>query len=103
MKERYRQTPSGNYIPSISVPASSRILHIEMATSLDKNEILHFDEKADSVSVEANKPHQVVQIDNVQVLGLDPADAEFYINFSEERRKKVIHKVRPSSRCLGRY
>jgi hypothetical protein len=34
-----------------------------------------------------------VKIDNFQVLGLDPAEADFYINFSEERRKKVIHKV----------
>jgi hypothetical protein len=98
MGEGYRQTPTGNYIPSISFPAPSRILHIEMATSLEKNEILHLDEKADSVY--ATKPHQIVQIDNVQVLGLDPADADFYVNFSEERRKKVIHKVRSSSQRL---
>ena len=62
-----------------------------MTTSMEKNDIQYVDEKADSVY--ATKPHQIVQIDNVQVLGLDPADADFYINFSEERRKKVIHKV----------
>jgi hypothetical protein len=63
-----------------------------MATTMEKNEIQYVDEKAESVY--ATKPHQIVHIDNVQVLGLDPADADFYINFSEERRKKVIHKVR---------
>jgi hypothetical protein len=62
-----------------------------MATMNEKSEIQHVDEKADSIY--ATKGHQMVQIDNVQVLGLDPADADFYINFSEERRKKVIHKV----------
>jgi hypothetical protein len=62
-----------------------------MANMNEKSEIQHVDEKTDSIY--AAKGHQMVQIDNVQVLGLDPADAEFYINFSEERRKKVIHKV----------
>jgi hypothetical protein len=63
-----------------------------MATPNEKNEVQHVDEKVDSIY--APKQHQMVQIDNVQVLGLDPADADFYINFSDERRKKVIHKVR---------
>jgi hypothetical protein len=63
-----------------------------MATTFEKNEIQYIDEKPDSVY--ASKPHQIVQIDNVQVLGLDPADADFYSNFSEDRRKRVIHKVR---------
>lgn len=63
-----------------------------MSNSMEKNDIQYVDEKPDSVY--APKQHQVVQIDNVPVLGLDPADAEFYINFSDERRKKVIHKVR---------
>jgi hypothetical protein len=63
-----------------------------MTISMEKNEIHHVDEQEDSIH--APKQHQIVQIDNVQVLGLDPADADFYINFSEERRKKVIHKVR---------
>jgi hypothetical protein len=62
-----------------------------MATSIEKTEIQYVDEKPDSVY--ASKQHQVVQIDNVQVLGLDPADADFYINFSDEKRKRVIHKV----------
>ena len=66
-----------------------------MATAADKREIQFFEERADSEY--APKQHQVVQIDNVQVLGLDPADVDFYINFSEERRKKVVHKAsRPS-------
>jgi hypothetical protein len=62
-----------------------------MAATFEKSDIEHIDEKQQSVY--ASKPHQVVQIDNVQVLGLDPDDAEFYINFSDEKRKRVIHKV----------
>jgi len=62
-----------------------------MAATFEKSDIEHINEKPDSVY--ASKPHQVVQIDNVQVLGLDPDDADFYINFSDEKRKRVIHKV----------
>jgi hypothetical protein len=62
-----------------------------MATLAEKNEIQYVDDKPESVY--ERKQHQIVKIDNFQVLGLDPADADFYINFSEERRKKVIHKV----------
>ncbi|KAF1961134.1 MFS general substrate transporter [Byssothecium circinans] len=43
--------------------------------------------------MDATKPSRIIQIDNFQVLGLDPDDAEFYINFGEEKRKRVIHKV----------
>jgi len=66
-----------------------------MSPSIDKNEIQFMDEKFDSVH--AAKPHQIVQIDNFQVLGLHPEDADFYNNYSEEQRKRVIHKVRISS------
>jgi hypothetical protein len=59
---------------------------------MEKNEIQYIDEKADSI--QAAKPHQIVKIDNFQVLGLQPGDAEFYINYTEEQRKRVIHKVR---------
>jgi hypothetical protein len=56
-----------------------------------KNDIQFIDEKAESVG--AQKSNQIIQIDNFQVLGLEPDDSEFYINFGEERRRKVIHKV----------
>jgi len=56
-----------------------------------KKDIQFIDEKAESVG--AQKSNQIIQIDNFQVLGLEPDDSEFYINFDEERRKKVIHKV----------
>ena len=45
------------------------------------------------------KSNQIIQIENFQVLGLDPEDADFYINFSEEKRKRVIHKVSLSLFC----
>ncbi|KAJ8110574.1 hypothetical protein OPT61_g6615 [Boeremia exigua] len=58
---------------------------------MEKNEISYVDDKSDSVH--DAKPHQIVQIENFQVLGLHPEDADFYTNYSEEKRKKVIHKV----------
>jgi hypothetical protein len=63
-----------------------------MTSPMEKNEIQYIDEKADSIAVA--KPHQIVKIDNFQVLGLQPEDADFYINYSEEQRKRVIRKVR---------
>ncbi|KAI1337038.1 putative MFS transporter [Xylariaceae sp. FL0016] len=39
------------------------------------------------------KAQHIVVIDDVRVLGLTPEDADFYHGFSEERRKKLIHKV----------
>lgn len=62
-----------------------------MSPSMDKSEIQYIDEKAESI--ESPKPYQIVKIDNFQVLGLAPEDADFYINYSEEQRKRVIHKV----------
>ncbi|KAF2106529.1 hypothetical protein BDV96DRAFT_654536 [Lophiotrema nucula] len=62
-----------------------------MSAIQEKNDIQFIDEKAESLHAE--KPHQVVQIDNIQVLGLHPDDADFYLNFSEEKKKRVIHKV----------
>lgn len=59
--------------------------------AIEKNEISYVDEKSESVH--DTKPHQIVQIDNFQVLGLHPDDAEFYINYPEEKRKRVIRKV----------
>lgn len=49
------------------------------------------DEKPESV---VEKSRQIIQIDNFSVLGLSSEDAEFYINYPMEKRKKVIHKVR---------
>ncbi|CAN9262229.1 unnamed protein product [Alternaria alternata] len=61
-----------------------------MSPSMDKSEIQYIDEKAESI--ESSKPHQIIKIDNFQVLGLAPEDADFYINYSDEQRKRVIHK-----------
>lgn len=62
-----------------------------MTVSFEKNDIQYVDEKPDSVH--ATKPHQIVQIENFHVLGLDPDDADFYINYPQEKRKRVVHKV----------
>lgn len=63
-----------------------------MTSSIEKGDIHFVEDRPDSVHT--TKPHQIVQIDNFRVLGLDPDDAEFYINYSEEKRKRVVHKVR---------
>ena len=47
---------------------------------------------ADQISPE--KGTNSVFIEDIQVFGLGPNDAEFYANFSEERRNKLIRKVR---------
>lgn len=61
-----------------------------MAT-IDKNEIHCVDDAADSI--QASKAPQMVKIDNFQVLGLAPEDADFYTNYPEEKRKRVLRKV----------
>lgn len=55
-------------------------------SSLDKEAALGHVENLDGVP-------QVIEIDGFRVLGLSPEDADFYRNFSEERRKKVLRKV----------
>ncbi|KAF2016794.1 MFS general substrate transporter [Aaosphaeria arxii CBS 175.79] len=62
-----------------------------MSTDTEKANIQVIDDKAESVG--PTKPQQIIQIDNCQVLGLDPEDAEFYLNYPAEKKKKIIHKV----------
>lgn len=50
-------------------------------------------EVTDTDQVSPEKGTSAVFIEDIQVFGLDPNDAEFYANFSEERRKKLIRKV----------
>jgi hypothetical protein len=47
----------------------------------------------DNRSVVDEKLEKVVQIGEIRVLGLDAEDEEFYVNFGEERRKKLVHRV----------
>lgn len=62
-----------------------------MAPSMDKDMIEYTEDRPDSLH--ASKPHQVVEIEGFRVLGLNTEDAEFYINYPAEKRKKVVHKV----------
>ena len=71
---------------------------VTMSPSMDKSEIQYIDEKAESI--ESPKPYQIIKIDNFQVLGLAPEDADFYINYSDEQRKRVIHKVSNDYCCI---
>lgn len=52
-----------------------------------------------SEPVQQKEVPTLLHIENFQVLGLHPDDANFYINFSEERRKKVTRKVYLFSYC----
>lgn len=65
-----------------------------MAIDAEKSEIHQLDEhQRREESLDPQKPHQIVHIENFQVLGLDPDDAEFYTTFPAEARARVIHKV----------
>lgn len=64
--------------------------------SFDKDEVQYVDDTAHSTHI--SKTPQIVKIDNFQVLGLAPEDAEFYTNYSEEQRKVVIRKVNDHDR-----
>lgn len=55
-------------------------------SSLDKEAALGHVENLDGAP-------QVIEIDGFRVLGLSPDDADFYRNYSEEKRKKVMRKV----------
>lgn len=63
-------------------------------SSLDKEAALGHVENLDGVN-------QVIEVDGFRVLGLSPDDADFYRNFSEERRKKVLRKVSKQLVALG--
>lgn len=59
-------------------------------SSLAKEEALGHVENLDGAP-------QVIEIDGFRVLGLSPEDADFYRNYSEEKRKKVMRKVSKES------
>lgn len=61
-------------------------------SSLDKEEALGHVENLDGVP-------QVIEIDGFRVLGISPEDADFYKNYSEEKRKKVLRKVSEQRAC----
>ena len=42
---------------------------------------------------------QVIEIDGFRVLGLSSDDADFYRNYPEEKRKKVMRKVSKEPAC----
>lgn len=59
-------------------------------------------DKGDIEIVEQEPSHlesasRVFEIGEYRVLGLSDADAEFFQNFPEKKRKHVFHKVRISS------
>ncbi|KAH8887266.1 MFS general substrate transporter [Thozetella sp. PMI_491] len=58
-------------------------------SSDDKDDTVAPDHKIDHVEAVSS----VVEIESFQVLGLAPEDAEFYLNYPAEKRKKVVHKV----------
>jgi hypothetical protein len=47
-----------------------------------------------SADDEVDKLHHVIKIGNIRVVGLNADDADFYLNFPPEKRKKMLRKVR---------
>lgn len=62
-------------------------------THIDKPDIVLVDHRDKADEDEEAKPSAVYIIDNVRVLGLSDEDADFYNNYSAEKRKRVIRKV----------
>ncbi|GJN69243.1 MFS transporter [Purpureocillium lilacinum] len=62
-------------------------------THIDKPDIVLVDHRDKADEDEEAKPSAVHIIDNVRVLGLSDEDADFYNNYSAEKRKRVIRKV----------
>lgn len=65
-------------------------------SSLDKEEALGHVENLDGVP-------QVIEIDGFRVLGISSEDADFYKNYSEEKRKKVLRKVSDQKACWASW
>jgi hypothetical protein len=68
-----------------------------MATPTEKNgydkaAMARTDERSNSEPDVANQ-HQIIELDNFKVLGLSPEDADFYLDFSSSRRKKLLRKI----------
>lgn len=53
----------------------------------------HFEDHVETVT-------NIVTIDNIRVLGLSVEVAEFYTNFSADRKKKLLRKVCSLTRWL---
>jgi hypothetical protein len=64
-----------------------------MAVPTEKADITMVDDRSVD-RIDAEKGPNVQIIDNIRVLGLTDDDANFYLNFPEEARKKIFRKVR---------
>jgi hypothetical protein len=60
--------------------------------SYDKAAMARTDERSNFEPDVANQ-HQIIELDNFKVLGLSPEDADFYLDFSSSRRKKLLRKI----------
>lgn len=60
--------------------------------SIGKNDVEIVDQSSHVEHI--TKPSLVTQVGDFRVVGLTADDADFYNNYSEEKRKKVFHKVR---------
>lgn len=64
---------------------------MDVPTTHDHSTEAEYQKKVDCIYQESVP--RIVTIDNIRVLGLDPDDEHFYINFPAERRKGIIRKV----------
>ena len=61
-----------------------------LRSSVEKHDVESIEHK--SAQFDTNNG-QAIDIGGFRVFGLDPADAEFYENYPEEKRKRVFRKV----------
>ncbi|CRK28543.1 hypothetical protein BN1708_015230 [Verticillium longisporum] len=59
-----------------------------LRSSIDKHDVESVDQKA-----HVENSSQAIDIAGFRVFGLDPADAEFFETYPEEKRKRVFRKV----------
>jgi hypothetical protein len=60
----------------------------------DKAEIVMIDDKDELPTNDIEKTGQVRIIDSIPVLGLSEDDAAFYNSMTQDRRKRIVRKVR---------
>jgi hypothetical protein len=63
-----------------------------MATPIEKPDITMVDDRSVD-RIDAEKGPNIHTIDNIRVLGLTDDDANFYLSFPEEARKKIFRKA----------
>lgn len=96
----HKKRPAGCHVRSVSrssfEPSGSQFTYSNMESG-EKHELKGVGDVKVHVQTDDNHPDiqlgRVTQIGNIRVLGLEPADADFYSSFPVDRRAKLLRKV----------